>query len=194
MDCRYNQWGRRTYPQLTPGAVPINQSFLSDEGKLYLRARDLFDRQLLIGQLKGMWARIRGKQRHLAHISTVQRYAHLIRWHRLERQPIRVERIIGTEGRTDRFDCEYYPIDSRLRWRWVSVATGMMDATIIMPPIEVLQVGEDYYVVDGHHRVSVARALGYLYIDSEVLLWELEPNDDETQSLTSPKVPSQTLS
>ena len=37
-----------------------------------------------------------------------------------------------------------------------------------MPPVVLYKVGEIYFVVDGHHRVSVAREQGQLFIDAEV--------------------------
>src|ERR687886_2350641 len=43
-----------------------------------------------------------------------------------------------------------------------------MRAGQALPPIEVYALGEEYYVVDGHHRVAAARALGYLYLDALV--------------------------
>jgi len=41
-----------------------------------------------------------------------------------------------------------------------------------LPPISVYRVGGRHYVRDGHHRVSVARDLGYATIEAEVV--ELE--------------------
>jgi ParB-like chromosome segregation protein Spo0J len=41
-----------------------------------------------------------------------------------------------------------------------------------LPPIEVIQIGEHYFVNDGHHRISVARALGIAYIDALVEVWQ----------------------
>src|SRR5260370_33864723 len=37
------------------------------------------------------------------------------------------------------------------------------------PPIDVYKVGEGYYVIDGHHRVSVARNLGRDTINARVI-------------------------
>src|SRR3982074_3715593 len=38
-----------------------------------------------------------------------------------------------------------------------------------LPPIGFYQVGEGYYVIDGHHRVSVARSLGRETINARVI-------------------------
>jgi hypothetical protein len=37
-----------------------------------------------------------------------------------------------------------------------------------MPPIDVYRIGELHFVQDGHHRVSVARALGDTHIEAHV--------------------------
>ena len=44
-----------------------------------------------------------------------------------------------------------------------------------LPLVELIQLGDHYYVRDGHHRISVARALGEEYIDAKVIILELEP-------------------
>lgn len=54
---------------------------------------------------------------------------------------------------------------SARRWErlWVAARRG---ATL--PPISVFRLGEEHFVDDGHHRVSVAHALGMTAIDAEV--------------------------
>jgi hypothetical protein len=42
-----------------------------------------------------------------------------------------------------------------------------------LPPVELTQVGEVYFVRDGHHRISVARALGQTDIEAEVRVWQV---------------------
>ncbi len=41
-----------------------------------------------------------------------------------------------------------------------------------LPPVDLIQLGDTYFVRDGHHRISVARALGYAYIDANVTVWQ----------------------
>jgi len=73
---------------------------------------------------------------------------------------IPLDRIVGTAGtaKTHDFDPAFLPTSRRLRHRWSRVYTAMVEGEI--PPIDVYQVGDSYYVIDGHHRVSVARSLG----------------------------------
>jgi hypothetical protein len=43
----------------------------------------------------------------------------------------------------------------------------------VLPPVVLVQVGDVYFVRDGHHRISVARALGQLDIEAEVTVWQV---------------------
>jgi hypothetical protein len=43
-----------------------------------------------------------------------------------------------------------------------------------MPPVELVQVKDAYFVRDGHHRISVARAMGQRDIEAEVMVWHLD--------------------
>jgi len=73
---------------------------------------------------------------------------------------IPLDRIVGSAGtaKTRDFDPAFLPTSRRLRHRWSRVYTAMVEGEI--PPIDVYQLGDTYYVIDGHHRVSVARSLG----------------------------------
>ena len=86
---------------------------------------------------------------------------------------IAVDAIHGTLNRADDFDYDFRPLRISDYGRWSKVATAMMNG-IDLPPIEVVQVGDDYFVKDGHHRISVARALGFLYLDAMVEIWDEE--------------------
>jgi hypothetical protein len=82
-------------------------------------------------------------------------------------QSIQLETIVGTVDRTTDFDREFRPTTSRVRSRWESIAQAERRGTA-MPPISVYRVGGLHFVRDGHHRVSVARALGRATIDAYV--------------------------
>ncbi|HEX2050663.1 MAG TPA: ParB N-terminal domain-containing protein [Actinomycetota bacterium] len=81
-------------------------------------------------------------------------------------QPIPVARIVGTTERTSDFDAEFLPRTEELRPRWRGVERAYPSGEF--PPIVVYQVGDSYFLVDGHHRVAVARQTGTEYIDAEV--------------------------
>lgn len=83
-------------------------------------------------------------------------------------QSVSIERIRGSEGRIDYFDNSFNPIHEQSRSRWLSVASVRL-AGAALPPVELIRVCEIYFVRDGHHRISVAKALGEQYIDAVVI-------------------------
>lgn len=86
---------------------------------------------------------------------------------RLGLQVIPLESIVGSVDRTREFDRRFRPTSGRMRERWQRLALAHRRGESI-PPIEVYRVGDLHFVVDGHHRVSVAHALGYKTIDAYV--------------------------
>ena len=90
--------------------------------------------------------------------------------HYAGQQEVALDDIRGTEGRQNDFDDRFHPLTERNRQRWQSVAKAY-DAGINLPPVVLIQVGEVYFVRDGHHRVSVARALGKTTITATVTAW-----------------------
>jgi hypothetical protein len=87
--------------------------------------------------------------------------------HRLGLQVIRLESIVGSVDRARDFDRWFRPKSRRVRERWERIALAQRRGESI-PPIQVYRVGEFHFVVDGHHRVSVAHALGLSTIDAYV--------------------------
>ena len=85
-----------------------------------------------------------------------------------------INRITGSEGRSGDFDCDFNPLHTRTMDRWVGVAVAR-SCGATLPAVELIQLGEDYFVRDGHHRISVARAFRQEYIDAKVIVLELEP-------------------
>jgi hypothetical protein len=76
--------------------------------------------------------------------------------------------VVGTvDRRPDSFDRSFRPRSPELRARWESIMAARKRGEQ-MPPIDVYRVGDIHFVQDGHHRVSVARALGETMIEAHV--------------------------
>jgi hypothetical protein len=86
---------------------------------------------------------------------------------RLGLEVVALDTIVGTVDRSREFDRSFRPTSGRARSRWEQIAT-MMRRGESLPPIDLLRVGEIHFVRDGHHRVSVARALRRHDIDAYV--------------------------
>jgi hypothetical protein len=91
--------------------------------------------------------------------------------------------IVGTIDRGRDFDRSFRPTSRRVRARWESIAAAMRRGEA-MPPVDLLKVGEIYFVRDGHHRVSVARALGLNDIDAYVTAVVTRVDPDQAIKLT----------
>lgn len=82
---------------------------------------------------------------------------------------IELDEISGTlePSRAAQFDSAFRPVARSARRRWEQIWLAE-DRGAVLPPISVVRVGNRYAVLDGHHRVSVARARGALSIDARV--------------------------
>jgi hypothetical protein len=84
---------------------------------------------------------------------------------------IPVDRIAGSassDAKTSDFDPDFLPLNRRMRERWTRIYQAMVEGDEL-PPIDVYDVDGSYYVIDGHHRVSVARNLGRPAINARVI-------------------------
>jgi hypothetical protein len=86
---------------------------------------------------------------------------------RLGQQLIALDSIVGTVDRAREFDRAFRPTSPRVRQRWERINLAQRKGEA-MPPIDVYRIGELHFVKDGHHRVSVAHALGYTDIAAYV--------------------------
>jgi hypothetical protein len=89
-------------------------------------------------------------------------------------QVVPIDSIVGSEGKVNDFDRGFYPVQEGSRERWVSLAMAYIGC-LPLPPVELVQIGDAYFVRDGHHRISVSRAFGQASIDAEVITWQATP-------------------
>src|SRR4051794_17674442 len=83
-------------------------------------------------------------------------------------QTIDLHSVLGTVDRERGFDRQFRPTTARVRARWERIANAARRGEPL-PPISVYRIGDVSFVRDGHHRVSVARALGRETIDAYVV-------------------------
>ena len=69
---------------------------------------------------------------------------------------VEVEKIVGSVGRWDEFDRSFLPARASVGHKWKRIDRAF-HRTEDLPPVELYEMGDAYFVVDGHHRVSVAR-------------------------------------
>ena len=78
-----------------------------------------------------------------------------------------LDRIVGSLGREKAFNRVFLPRDEALRERWQEVRE-LAEGQSGFPAVELYYVNDVYFVVDGHHRVSVARSLDAPAIEARV--------------------------
>ena len=83
-------------------------------------------------------------------------------------QVVELANIVGSEGRYHDFNKYFLPRSEHLRNRWERVDMAHL-TDVILPPIQLYEIGGVYFVRDGNHRVSVARSQGSVAIDAEVI-------------------------
>lgn len=82
-------------------------------------------------------------------------------------QSVPLDKIVGSVNRYRDFDRLFLPTQSHTEDRWRRINRAWYEE-INLPPVMLYKVGEVYFVVDGNHRVSVARDRGQQFIDAEV--------------------------
>jgi len=82
-------------------------------------------------------------------------------------ETVELDRVVGSVGRCLDFDRGFLPVCSCSKGRWKRVARTFREGRPL-PPVELYKLGERYFVLDGNHRVSVARYLGAVAIDAVV--------------------------
>lgn len=88
--------------------------------------------------------------------------------------------MVGSVDRYEDFGRHFLPKTPHTLERWKRLRALQLEG-VELPPIEVYQVGEAYFVKDGHHRVALAKATGQKYMDAYVIALDVpvpvEPGD-----------------
>ena len=142
-----------------------------------------FDHARRQARLQELLAQLIGKSSHLLSYEEVRRLVQA--GGQVERgiQQIPLARIVGSVGRYKDFTRTFLPLNDGDRSRWAMVKVAQI--TQGLPPISVYQISQVYFVLDGNHRVSIARQLGNETIEAYVtevqtavpLTPEIQPNE-----------------
>lgn len=141
---------------------------MHDPSSSMLRAREDYRRATRSARRRLLWAKLTGRKNSLLPFEKVrqslgfqgQRYSGL--------QPVPLDKIVGSMGRAHDFDRVFMPTQTHSRGKWVSVDSAYLSG-VVLPPVSLYKLGDYYFVVDGHHRVSVARQKNQTFIDAEVI-------------------------
>ena len=94
----------------------------------------------------------------------------LKRWSQVYRgmRTVDVDKIVGSVGRCCDFDESFLPVKVSMSARWGRVDRAYHQG-VELPAVSLYKIGDEYFVRDGSHRVSVARYHGAAAIDAEIV-------------------------
>ena len=114
-----------------------------------------------------VWSFLTGRSIDLLRFEEVRNRLRLRDERNLGLQEIPLDKIVGSVGRYKDFTRTFLPRTNAIRSRWQRL-DAMAHGPSGFPPIEVYKVGSVYFVLDGNHRVSVAKQLGAKTIEAYV--------------------------
>ena len=98
-------------------------------------------------------------EKNLEHVHQINRGIH----------PIAISKIVGSIGRYQDFTEEFLPQRGRVSAQYESVKRALVSGRIL-PPIKVYKILDNYFVIDGHHRITVSKnELNGIEIDAEII-------------------------
>lgn len=132
------------------------------------RAEEDYTRAARAASLRNLWTALTGRSNNLIAFEDLKRTLGFSSQHYQGLEPVPLDKIVGSLGRSRDFDRVFMPTQTHSRGKWVSVDSAYLRG-VRLPPVSLYKVGDAYFVVDGHHRVSVARQKGQVFIDAEVI-------------------------
>jgi hypothetical protein len=135
-------------------------------------AVDLYRNQAWRARVRTLWAWITRSSGHLQELRSPSQDGSGREGAYAGMRAVAIETICGSEERADDFDDFFRPLAQHNRERWLSVAEARLRG-VYLPPVQLIEVSGRYYVRDGHHRISVAQALGESFVDAEVVRWQI---------------------
>jgi hypothetical protein len=162
-------------PSLHESVTMFTQENNRSEANFGNRRRSIrqYRRAYARGRLHQLLGSLHGRGNSLQDLSTALTDLRVKARHYAGTRSVPIEQITGSEGRSRDFDADFHPVNLQTEDRWIGIATAQRTGEVL-PPVELIQLGEVYFVRDGHHRISVARALGQKDIDAVVIVWEIE--------------------
>jgi hypothetical protein len=83
-------------------------------------------------------------------------------------QSVPISKIVGSISRESDFDISFRPLSAKSAERWSSIDRAYHDG-VQLPAVQLFDRDGKYYVVDGHHRISVAALHGQEFIDAVIV-------------------------
>ncbi len=118
--------------------------------------------------LRTVWSALSGRSNRLLSWQDVREHLHIGGQVYRGIQTVPLAQIVGSVDRYRDFDRAFLPVQSHTSHRWRSISRAFYE-DVSLPPVKLYKVGDAYFVLDGNHRISVARDRGQEFIEAEVI-------------------------
>ena len=134
--------------------------------------------------MQRFWAGIQGRSLDLLPYDEISTKLRAVRQTDSGLQQVPLKDIVGSVSRLQDFDRNFLPLRDDDIYRWAGVKTAMTSPhSTGVPPISLYQIGDAYFVLDGNHRVSIAKEMGMETIEAYVT--EIKTKVPISSNLTS---------
>jgi len=135
----------------------------------YRTALEDFRRARQKAEVQHLWASLTGRSDQLLEYDDITQKLHARGFSSKGVQEILVDAIVGSVNRFQDFNRDFMPLYDQDQERWARVKAAMTSpGSAGLPPIRVYKLGDAYFVLDGNHRVSIAREMGIATIEADV--------------------------
>jgi hypothetical protein len=147
---------------------------LVGEARAEHQALALYQRLSNRARLRQVWSVLTGHTHCLLDLNSVQANCAVTNHCHTERQSVPLSQIRGSSShsRCYDFDADFRPLNPHNRARWLRLAAARQRG-VRLPPVALIKIDGIYFVKDGHHRISLARAMGEREIEAEVTVWQI---------------------
>ena len=129
------------------------------------------------GLVERVVQRLLGRPRRVRRLADDVREVAAVPAAHVEVSDVPVAHVVGSVGRASDYTPAFRPVRAEDAERWSAVRAAVLDACGVSP-VELLELDGRYYVLDGHHRVSIWRSMGVRTIEARVRRVVTVPLDD----------------
>ena len=142
---------------------------MHEDRNAYRKALEDFHRLRSKAALDRFWAGIRGESLDLLAYDEVSSKLRAVSQTNLGLQQVALKNIIGSVNRISDFDRNFRPLSDGDSTRWADVKAAMTSPFAAgVPPVTLYKIGEAYFVMDGNHRISIAKEMGLDSVEAYV--------------------------
>lgn len=144
--------------------MPENKSKIE-----YTRALEDFRKARAKARMRHLWAAVTGESLDLLRFDEITQKMHTLGLSSKGIKDIPVDSIVGSVNRYQDFDRNFLPLHDYNGERWANVKAVMTSpGSSGLSPIRVYKIGDAYFVLDGNHRVSIAKQMGITHVEAYV--------------------------